>query len=121
MTVTALPSPQPNDSGGVPNYASGQLVTDSSTAAAYVLALGFTPRKFRILDITSSAGLTIYEQVDQMPAANTIKTVGATGVSTIDTTGLITIGTNAAGTDRTVTLSATLMAASHVFAWEAFA
>lgn len=124
MTVTQIPQPQPNDSGGVLNYASGGLSTDATAAAAFVLSLGFTPRKIRVVDTTAAGAPITYEQLDQMPAANTLKTVGgAAGVPalTIDTTGLITIGTQANGNERNVTLAAGIMAANHTFVWEAFA
>lgn len=115
MTVTATPSTGINDSAGMANYASGGLTTDAATAAAYVLNLGFTPRKFRIINITD---MTQYEWRDQMPAADSLKTVTA-GTFTLDTTGAITIGSGL--TDRTVTLSAGVMVASKSFVWEAFA
>lgn len=122
MTVTAIPQPQPNDAGGIINYASGGLSTDASAAAAYTINLGFTPRKFKIIDTTTAGAPIQYEQIDQMPAANTLKTVGgAAGVPaiTIDTTGLITIAQG--NSDRTVTLAAGIMVASHTFVWEAWA
>lgn len=125
QVVTATPTPQPNNSDGVTNYSSGGFSTDAGTAAAYTLTLGFTPRKIRVINLTGSGNGPIeYEVLDQMTAGHTItKTPGATNTFTVaeNTASLITIGTVAAGTERTVTLSATVMATSSSFVWEAFA
>jgi hypothetical protein len=111
----------PNDSNGVVNYASGYIETDSGTAVGIVVPIGFHPRKIKVVNLTT---LTIYELLDFMQtitANSTLKTIGSTGVTTLDTTGLITIGTDAAGTERTFTLAATLAVASSNFVFEATA
>ena len=111
----------PNDSAGIVNYASGYIETDSGSAVAIQIPVGFHPRKIRVVNLTT---LTVYELLDFMQtitANSTLKTVGSTGVTTLDTTGLITVGTEVAGTERTFTLSATLAVASANFVFEAFA
>lgn len=112
QVVTQTPSVQPNNSDGVINFSSGGFATDSGTAAAFTINVGFTPRKFRIVNITD---LLVYEQLDQMAAADTLLTTGSTGAITLDTSSLVTIG------DRTVTLAAGVMVASKTFVWEAWA
>lgn len=105
----------PNNSGGIINYSTGSIVMDASAPVAAVVPVGFTPRKLRIIDITSNAALTVYEYVDMLPANNTLKSVGSTGVTTLDTTGLVTIQ------DRQFTMSAAALTASHTYVFEAWA
>ena len=105
----------PNNSGGIVNYSSGSIVMDGTTPIAAIVPVGFTPRKIRIIDITSSAALVEYEYVDMMPANTTTKQVGTTGVTTVDTTGALTVQ------DRQFTVAAAALTASHTYIFEAWA
>jgi hypothetical protein len=122
VTVNGVTSPQPNDSNGIVNYSSGGFTTDASTAAALTIAVGFVPRKVRVLQLTGSLAGTEYELMDQMAATQTLKTILA-GTRTIDPNSAIVInndsGNNSNG--RSFTLSATVMQVSSTFVWEAWA
>lgn len=100
-----------SDSFSVNNFATGQLSTDASAAAAFVLNLGFTARKFRIVSVTGANAGNQDEWIEGM-GNSTIHTIPA-GTQTIPTTGQIAIS------DRAVTLAATIMAVSSTFVWEA--
>lgn len=84
---------------GVVNSVTGSFTGDGS---AQTLTLGFVPTHIRIINETD---VILWEKWDPMAAANSLKTVGSTGVTTLDTGSAIVIGT-----DGTVALSATLAA-----------
>lgn len=65
--------------GNAYNFANGGYTGDGSGSIA--VALGFTPRWVKILDVT---GVIIYEWFADMPATDSIKTVTG-GTTTIDT------------------------------------
>lgn len=112
----------PNDSFGVVNYSSGSIVMDGTTPVAVTVPVGFTPRKIRVVDITA---LAQFEVLDQFPAGTTLKTTYAAGAptSTLDTTGIVTIndGPDTAGTNRSFTIAASALTASHTYVFEAWA
>jgi hypothetical protein len=122
----------PNDSNGVVNYSSGYIVMDSSAAVAVQVPIGFHPRKIRLVDVTSAAAYNTnataaeVEFLDFMATAvagATLLTTNNAGTLTkkLDATGLITIGTDAAGTERTFTISAAALQSSHTYIFEATA
>lgn len=106
----ALTTDTRSQSGGIVNYAVGKIVTDSATAAAATIAVGFVPRVVRFRNVTDRISDEWYEG---MAAASSIHTVAA-GTVTLETTNGITVNA-----DGTFTLTAVTMAASKVFAWEA--
>ncbi|WP_105133477.1 hypothetical protein [Burkholderia sp. BE12] len=95
------------------NHAVGQVATDSGTAAAIAITCGFKPRVVRWINVTSSAALTKDEWYEGMAAANSVHTVGSTGVVTLSTTAGPTIS------DSGFTLPAGTVPASSSFVWEA--
>ncbi len=102
------------DDGGVTHSTVGYLVTDSATAAAHTISLGFVPRYFKITNLTDRTAEEWYTGV----ASGTSLLTAAAGTRTF-TTGNLTLGTAAAGTADQVTIGATFFAASKAFAWEA--
>lgn len=122
VTVNGVTTPQPNDSNGVVNYSSGGITTDSSTAAALTISVGFVPRRVRVLQLTGTGAGTEFELLDQMAATQALKTILA-GTRTIDTTSAIVINTdtNNGANGRSFTLSAGVMVVSSTFVWEAWA
>lgn len=123
---------KPNSSDGVVNYASGYIVMDASAVVAAVVPVGFTPRRVRIVDVTSAAAYATnataaeVEYLDFMATAvagatKLTKTNAGAPTTTIDATGLITIGTNAAGTEKQFTVAAGALQASHTYVFEAMA
>lgn len=91
------------------NHAVGVIVTDSATAAAATVTLGFAPRVVRFHNITDRIS---DEWFEGMSSANSLHTVAA-GTRTLETTNGIAVSGN------TFTLTATTMVASKTFAWEA--
>jgi len=81
---------------GIVNVATGSFTSDN---AAQTLTLGFVPTYVYVINETD---VITWEKTDPMAAANSLKTVGSTGVVTLDTGSAIVINT-----DGTVTLSAT--------------
>jgi hypothetical protein len=110
----------PNDSNGVVNYSSGYFEMDGTTPVAVVVPIGFHPRKIRVVDMTSFVQYELLDFMQTITPNSTIKTVTGGGV-TIDTTGAITVGTDAAGTERTFTVAASILTASHNYVFEAIA
>lgn len=110
----------PNNSDGVVNYTSGYIVMDGTTPVAVVVPVGFHPRKIRLVNVSA---FVEYEYLDFMQTITpnaTLKTVTGGGV-TVDTTGAISVGTDAAGTERTFTIAASVLAASDSYVFEAWA
>lgn len=103
------------DSGNTVNFSSGSFTSNGN---ATQLALGFTPRFVKVVNTTDS---TVWEKIEGMAAANSIKDVAAADI-VIDTGSAITFdtdaGLNAAGS--TCTLSATLCGTSKAISWIAF-
>lgn len=86
---------------GVVNSVTGSFTGDG---AAQTLTLGFVPTHIRIINETD---VILWEKWDPMVAANSLKTVGSTGVTTLDTGSQVIINT-----DGTVTLGSTLAASA---------
>lgn len=97
------------NSTGVVNFAVGKIVTSAATAAAGTITLGFTPRKFRLINFTDRI---TDEWIEGMASAESLHTVAAGTVTLETTNGIAVSGT-------TVTLTATTLVASKVFFWEA--
>lgn len=95
---------------GIVNIATGQLVTDSATAAAVAVAVGFAPRKVVLLNLTDRIS---YEWRSGMAANETLKTAAA-GTRTDDTGDAAIVVSGS-----TVTFSATAVPASKTLFWEA--
>ncbi len=103
-TVTAT-----SKSGGVVNFSSGSFTSDNT---ATTVTLGFKPRWVKVVNTTD---VIVWEKIEGMAAANSIKTVTA-GTTTIDTGSAILINT-----DGTITLSQTAVGNSKAISWVAFA
>lgn len=121
VTVNGVTSPQPNDSNGIVNYSSGGITTDASAAAALTIAVGFVPRRVRVVQLTGTGAPIEWEYMDQMAAGQTLKSIS--NLMSVDTASAIVVngdsGNSSAG--RSFTLSATVMAVSSTFVWEAWA
>ena len=92
---------------GVSNRAIGKLVTDASAAAAATLTLGFTPRYFKLVNLTDRIS---DEWFEGMASASSLHTV-AVGTQTLETTNGIAVS------GVSVTLTATTLVASKTFYW----
>jgi hypothetical protein len=105
----AFTSSTQTNSTGVVNMAFGKIVTDAAAAAAATLTLGFSPRKFRIINHTDRI---VDEWLEGMASASSLHTV-ATGVLTLETTNGVAVS------GQSVTLTAVTLVASKTFYWEA--
>lgn len=92
---------------GLPNFASGSFTSDNT---ATVVNLGFKPRWVKVVNTTD---VIVWEKIEGMAAANSVKTVTA-GTTTIDTGSAILINT-----DGTITLSATAVGSAKAISWVA--
>lgn len=101
-TVTAT-----SRSAGVVNFASGSFTSDNSIT---VVTLGFTPRWIKVVNTTD---VIVWEKIEGMPAANSVKTVTA-GTTTMDAGSAITINT-----DGTISLSAAAVGNAKAISWVA--
>jgi hypothetical protein len=103
------------DSGNVVNFSSGSFTSNGN---ATQLNLGFTARYVKVVNSTDAI---IWEKIEGMAAANTVKITG-TPTEAVDTGSAIVVDTdtgyNAPG--LTVTLSATLCGTSKAISWIAF-
>lgn len=100
---------------GVINHATGNLVNDAGGAVVATITLGFTPRVFRIYNVTDRIR---YEWFSGMTNPGALKTAAA-GTGTLETTEGPTFGTVALGTAGVVSVPATIILASKTFTWEA--
>lgn len=103
-TVTAT-----SRSAGINNFASGSFTSDNSIT---VVTLGFTPRFVKVVNSTDAI---IWEKLEGMAAAASVKTVGGTVAVTVDTGGAITINA-----DGTISLSAAAVGSAKAISWVAF-
>lgn len=103
-TVTAT-----SRSGGIVNFASGSFTSDNT---ATTVTLGFVPRWVKVINSTD---VIVWEKIEGMAAANSVKTVTA-GTTTVDTGSAILINT-----DGTITISQTAVGNSKAIAWVAMA
>jgi hypothetical protein len=94
-------------SAGVVNLSSGSFTSDNT---ATIVTLGFTPRWIKVVNSTD---VIVWEKLEGMAAANSIKTVTA-GTTTIDTGSAILINT-----DGTFTVSATACGNAKALSWVA--
>lgn len=83
---------------GVVNGACAAFTSDN---AAQIVALGFNPSYVYVINETD---VITWEKLGNQAAANSMKTVGSTGVTTLDTGSAIVLNG-----DGTITLSATLV------------
>ncbi len=103
-TVTAT-----SRSASIINFASGSFTSDNT---ATVVTLGFIPRWVKVINSTDTI---VWEKIEGMAAANSVKTVTA-GTTTIDTGSAILINS-----DGTITLSQTAVGNSKAISWVALA
>lgn len=103
-TVTAT-----SRSAGISNFASGSFTSDNT---ATTVILGFVPRWVKVVNSTD---VIVWEKIEGMAAANSVKTVTA-GTTTVDTGSAILINT-----DGTITISQTAVGNSKAIAWVAMA
>lgn len=96
-------------SAGIINTAAGSFTSDNT---ATTVTLGFNPISFKVVNSTDTI---IWEKLDGMAAANSVKTVTA-GTTTVDTGSAILFNG-----DGTVTLSQTLVGNSKAISWVAIA
>jgi hypothetical protein len=94
---------------GVDNFASGSFTSDNT---ATIVNVGFKPRWVKVVNTTD---VIVWEKIEGMAAANSVKTVTA-GTTTIDTGSAIVINT-----DGTFTLSATAVGNAKAISWVAMA
>lgn len=92
--------------GGIANFASGSFTSDNT---ATVVTLGFKPRWIKVVNSTD---VIVWEKVEGMAAANSIKTAAA-GTTTVDTGSAILIA------DYSFTISATAAGSSKAISWVA--
>ena len=107
----ALSTNTQTNSNGVNCFAVGKIITDSATAAAATIALGFTPRYVRFVNLTDRI---TDEWFEGMASASSLHAVAA-GTLTLETTNGIAVS------GPSFTLTATTMVASKTFYWEASA
>jgi len=107
----ALTSSTQTNTNGVINRAIGKIVTDAAAAAAVTITLGFAPRRVLFVNLTDRI---TNEWFEGMASASSLHAVAA-GTLTLETTNGIAVSGN------TFTLTATTMAASKTFYWEAVA
>lgn len=93
---------------GVLGFSSGSFTSDNT---ATTVTLGFVPRWVKVVNTTD---VIVWEKIEGMAAANSIKTVTA-GTTTVDTGSAILINT-----DGTITLSSTAVGSSKAISWVAF-
>lgn len=101
-TVTAT-----SKSAGIVNLSSGSFTSDNT---ATTVTLGFKPRWVKVVNTTD---VIVWEKIEGMAAANSIKTVTG-GTTTIDTGSAILINT-----DGTITISQTAVGSSKAISWVA--
>lgn len=99
------------NSESVVNIATFKLTSDAGAAAAYILPLGFVPRRVKIVNITD---VLLDEWMDGMAANTALHTVGSTGVTTA-TTGITVNQPANDGSGLSVTFSAGIMLANKTF------
>lgn len=101
-TVSAV-----SQDGGISNFASGSFTSDNT---ATIVKLGF---KARYVKVVNSTDVIVWEKIEGMAAANSVKTVTA-GTTTVDTGSAILIND-----DGTITLSSTAVGNSKAISWVA--
>lgn len=106
----ALTTNTKSQTAGIVNHAVGQLVTDSATAAAVFVLVGFVPRLIRLHNVTDRISQEWYEGMANGTALQTV----AAGTRTLDTSNGPTVDTSGG-----VSFPATAMIASKTFYWEA--
>lgn len=94
---------------GVANYAVGKIVTSAAAAEAATLTLGFTPRYFKLVNLTDRI---TDEWFEGMASASSLHAVAA-GTMTLEATNGVAVS------GVSVTLTATTLVASKTFYWEA--
>lgn len=92
---------------GLANFASGSFTSDNT---ATVVNLGFKARWVKVVNTTD---VIVWEKIEGMAAANSVKTVTA-GTTTIDTGSAILVNT-----DGTITLSSTAVGSAKAISWVA--
>jgi hypothetical protein len=92
---------------GITHLATGSITSDGT---AITVTLGFKPRWVKVVNSTDAI---IWEKIEGMAAANSVKTVTA-GTTTIDTGSAILINT-----DGTITISSTAAGTSKAISWVA--
>ena len=92
---------------GLANFASGSFTSDNT---ATIVKPGFKPRWIKVVNTTD---VSVWEKIEGMAAANSVKTVTA-GTTTIDTGEAITDNG-----DGTFTLSATAVGNAKAISWVA--
>lgn len=96
-----------NQTAGVCNFASGAFTSDNT---ACVVTVGFKPRYVKVINSTD---VIVWEKIEGMAAANSVKTVTA-GTTTIDTGSAVLINA-----DGTFTVSATAAGNAKAISWVA--
>lgn len=100
----------------ISNFASGSFTSDGND---YSITLGFKPRYVKIINSTD---VIIWEKVEGMAAANSVKTVaGSTGANDTITTSVETGSDILFNSDGTMSLSAALAGTSKAISWIAMA
>lgn len=97
---------------GINNFASGSFTSDGND---YIVTLGFKPRWVKVVNSTDTI---IWEKIEGMAAANSIKTLaGTTGANDTVTTSIDTGSAILINADGTISLSATLADTAKAISW----
>ena len=105
----ALSTNTQQNTNGVGNFATGNVVTDAGAAADTTFSLGFAPRKVRFINLTDR---TVDEWFLGMAAFSSLHAVAA-GTLTLEVTNGISVSGNS------FTVKAATIPASKTFVWEA--
>lgn len=106
-----------SQAAGVVNFAAGSFAVGAGDAVAVAISTGFKPRYVKIVDETNA---TVYEKLEGMAAANTVKVLPGTTGANDTVTQSINTGTLITFTDRGFTVAAAAAVASSSFSWVAF-
>lgn len=94
-----------SQAASISNLATGAFTSDNT---ATVVNIGFKPRWVKVINTTD---VIVWEKIEGMAAANSVKTVTA-GTTTIDTGSAILINN-----DGTFTISATAVGSAKAISW----
>jgi hypothetical protein len=104
--------------GGVANFAVGNITTDGVAAVDTVINIGFAPRYFKWFEKGAPSAIS-FEWYEGMAANSCYRTVVA-GDRTLDAAAGPAMGTPALGTGGTVTIKAADIPINKSFTWMAW-
>lgn len=110
-----------NNSDSVVNIATGKVTTDAATAVAVTLTLGFVPRRFEWVNVTSTAAFTRDTVYDGMTGGVSVHEAAVATTPAADQTTILSTTGPVINSDGTVTIPAALAPASSTFYFAAMA